>query len=69
MKAVIFGATKGIGRAIARALAERGDDVFLLGIGEDDLARSASDVVARHASGPDTKVGTAVCDLLDPFIY
>ena len=31
MKAVLFGATKGIGRAVARALVERGDQVFLLG--------------------------------------
>lgn len=69
MKAVIFGATKGMGRSIARALAERGDAVFLLGIGEEDLARSAADLTARHGLGPDTKVGTAVCDLLDPTTF
>ena len=36
-----------MGRAIAQRLAERGDAVFLLGIGEDELASSAADLKAR----------------------
>lgn len=64
MKAVILGGTSGMGRAIARRLAERGASVFLLGIGEDDLARSAADLAARHAKGE--PVGHAVCDLERP---
>ncbi len=63
MKAVIFGATKGIGRAIARALAERGDSVFLCGRDSQDLERSARDLEQR--AGGKLRVGTAVCDLED----
>lgn len=63
MKAVIFGATKGIGRALARALAERGDSVFLCGRDAQDLARSARDLEQR--SGGKLSVGTAVADLED----
>lgn len=64
MKAVILGATKGMGRAIARQAAARGDAVFLLGRSEADLERSASDCGAR---GPEARtVGHALCDLEDP---
>lgn len=64
MKAVLLGGTSGMGRAIARRLAERGDDVFLLGIGDDDLARSAADLTARHPKR--ATVGYATCDLERP---
>jgi decaprenylphospho-beta-D-erythro-pentofuranosid-2-ulose 2-reductase len=64
MKAVVFGGTTGIGRAIARRLSERGDSVFLMGIDEDDLARSAADLKARHPAQAD--VGYAVCNLEQP---
>ena len=63
MKAVILGATKGIGRAVTRALAERGDQLFLLGRDHEDLERSARD--AEQRSGGKLKVGTARCDLED----
>ncbi|MEZ4453658.1 MAG: SDR family NAD(P)-dependent oxidoreductase [Nannocystaceae bacterium] len=63
MRAAIFGATHGMGRAIARRLSERGDRVFILGIDDDDLARSAADLKARSPQGHD--VGVAVCDLAD----
>ncbi len=62
MKIVLLGATKGMGRALARQMAVRGDRLFLLGRSEEDLSRSASDLEIRGASG---KVGTARCDLLD----
>lgn len=61
-KVVLLGATKGMGRALARVLAERGDEVFLLGRDEEELARSAADLQARRR-GP---VGHAVCDLAEP---
>ena len=41
MKAVVLGATKGMGRAVARQLAERGHALFLLGRDAADLATSA----------------------------
>lgn len=64
MKAVILGGTKGMGRALARQAAGRGDSVFLLGRNEADLERSAADCTARS---PDSKnVGHALCDLEDP---
>ncbi|MBK8169409.1 MAG: SDR family NAD(P)-dependent oxidoreductase [Sandaracinaceae bacterium] len=64
MKAVVLGGTTGIGRAIAQQLAERGDSVFLMGLDEADLARSAADLKARHPR--QENVGFAVCDLEHP---
>ena len=62
MKAVLFGATRGIGRAIARELAQRGDALFLLGRDEAGLARSSADLRLRGAAA----TGFARCDLLAP---
>ena len=61
----MLGATKGMGRAVARRFAERGDAVFLLGRGGEDLDRSARDIEVRggRAAG---SVGTADCDLERP---
>tara|TARA_R110002096_G_scaffold435826_2_gene663637 strand:- start:184634 stop:185371 length:738 start_codon:yes stop_codon:yes gene_type:complete len=63
MKVVFLGATKGMGRALARKMARRGETLFLLGRSEDELAKSASDLDAHGASGA---VQWAPCDLLDP---
>lgn len=63
MKVVFLGATRGMGRALARRMAERGDALFLLGRDGGELEKSAADLVARGASAP---VGTAHCDLLSP---
>ena len=41
MKVAFLGATKGMGRSLARLLAERGDRLFLLGRDSTDLERSA----------------------------
>ncbi|MFG0318597.1 MAG: SDR family NAD(P)-dependent oxidoreductase, partial [Planctomycetota bacterium JB042] len=61
MRVVFAGATRGMGRALSRLLAERGDALFLLGRDEEELARSARDLEAR---APDeTRVGTARLDL------
>ncbi len=50
-----------MGRAIARIMAQRGDDVFLLGNEPDDIERSAADLSIVRGS----KVGKAHCDILD----
>lgn len=63
MRAVLVGATGGIGRALARRMAARGDRLFLLGRDAGSLARSALDLEAHGAPPP---VGVAACDLLEP---
>jgi NAD(P)-dependent dehydrogenase (short-subunit alcohol dehydrogenase family) len=62
LHAVILGGTSGMGRAVARALAQRGDRIFLLGIDEPELDKSAADLSVRAKSA----VGWAHCDLLRP---
>jgi short-subunit dehydrogenase len=64
VKVVILGGTGGMGRAVARQLAERGDALFLLGRNPDELVRSAADLNARR-SEPCVK-GHAPCDLERP---
>jgi short-subunit dehydrogenase len=63
VKAVIFGATKGMGRALARRMADRGDELFLLGRDTVDLEKSAHDLEVRRGHGT---VGWAPCDLERP---
>jgi decaprenylphospho-beta-D-erythro-pentofuranosid-2-ulose 2-reductase len=60
MKVVLIGATKGIGRALARLMAARGEALFLLGRDREDIERSARDLELRGAKAP---VGVARCDL------
>lgn len=60
MKVAFLGATKGMGRALARLMAARGDALFLLGRDLDELEKSARDLEARAGRGT---VGAAVCDL------
>jgi decaprenylphospho-beta-D-erythro-pentofuranosid-2-ulose 2-reductase len=61
-RVAFLGATKGMGRALARAMAERGDRLFLLGRPGEDLETSARDLETRGAGA----VGTAPCDLERP---
>jgi len=63
VKAVLLGATRGMGRAVARVLAARGERLFLLGRNREALARSARDLEIRGAHAP---VASALCDLLEP---
>lgn len=63
MKVVLLGGTKGMGRSLARLLAERGDAVCLLGRDQEDLNRSAADLAIRSGK---TAVASAVCDLEKP---
>jgi len=67
MNAVVFGATKGIGRAVARELAQRGDRLFLFGRHPADLERSATDLDIRR--GQSAVAGSAVCNLSDPATF
>lgn len=63
MRVVLLGATKGMGRALARRMAERGDELFLLGRNADELDRSATDLSVR---GGKATVRWGHCDLADP---
>ncbi len=63
MKVVLLGATKGMGRAVARKFAERGDSIFLLGRDQDELERSALDLENRGAR---QRIEYGFCDLLQP---
>ncbi|HEY2732434.1 MAG TPA: SDR family NAD(P)-dependent oxidoreductase [Polyangiales bacterium] len=64
MKALVLGATKGMGRAMARALVERGHSVFLLGRERTELEQSARDLEQRSSIA--APVGIALCDLEQP---
>jgi len=64
VKAAVLGASKGVGRAIARALAEQGAQIHLLGRDLEDLTRSAADLEQR--SGGKIKVLATACDLEKP---
>ena len=64
MRTVLFGATRGIGRQLARQMAERGDRLFLLGRDPDELEKSAADLEARSRNG--LKIGFTYCDLESP---
>ncbi|HVO22576.1 MAG TPA: SDR family NAD(P)-dependent oxidoreductase [Candidatus Margulisiibacteriota bacterium] len=63
MKVVFLGATRGMGRALARAMVQRGDRLFLLGRDPEELARSAQDLEVIAGGG---NVEAALCDLLQP---
>jgi decaprenylphospho-beta-D-erythro-pentofuranosid-2-ulose 2-reductase len=63
MKVAFLGATRGMGRALARLMAERGDTLFLLGRSHAELEKSAHDLEVR---GGGAAVGSAECDLDRP---
>lgn len=62
MVAVVTGSTKGIGRAIAEAFVERGDDVVVSSRTEADVTEAAR---ALSEQGPGRALGL-VCDVQDP---
>jgi len=64
LRVVALGATRGMGRALSRLMAERGDSVFLLGRNQEDLAKAARDLEIRSGSG--RQIGFAPCDLEQP---
>jgi decaprenylphospho-beta-D-erythro-pentofuranosid-2-ulose 2-reductase len=63
MNVVVFGGTKGMGRAVARGLAARGDRIHLLGRDAGDLQRAADDLGVRGGSA---HVTSSLCDLGAP---
>jgi NAD(P)-dependent dehydrogenase (short-subunit alcohol dehydrogenase family) len=66
LRAVVLGATGGIGRALARRMAARGAEIYLLGRDAHGLAASAKDLEAHGARTP---VGYGECDLLRPEMF
>jgi decaprenylphospho-beta-D-erythro-pentofuranosid-2-ulose 2-reductase len=66
VKVAILGATRGMGRALARRFAERKDDLVVLGRDAEGNNRSARDLEIR---GGITQVATAACDLSDPATF
>jgi decaprenylphospho-beta-D-erythro-pentofuranosid-2-ulose 2-reductase len=62
MNVVLLGATRGMGRSLARLRAEKGDRLVLLGRDATELERSAADLRVRGR----TDVFTGVADLEDP---
>jgi NAD(P)-dependent dehydrogenase (short-subunit alcohol dehydrogenase family) len=58
---LITGASSGIGRATALALAARGADLVLLARREDSLERLRDDIQTQHA----TRAATVIADLTD----
>jgi len=63
MNVVFLGATRGMGRALARLMAARGDRLCLLGRDLMDLERSARDLEITAGGGT---IAFAHCDLLEP---
>ncbi len=61
MRIVLLGATKGIGKEVARRLAERGDTLVLLGRSAESLTAIAADLNVRGAAS----TTTLPCDLAD----
>jgi len=66
VKVVFLGATRGMGRALARLMAQRGDRLFLLGRDPEELARSTQDLEVISGGG---RVDAALCDLLQPATF
>ena len=66
MRVAILGATKGMGRSLARLSAERGDRICLLGRDAVDLQRSATDLAVRAGGNP---VEPVACDLEKPEMF
>jgi NAD(P)-dependent dehydrogenase (short-subunit alcohol dehydrogenase family) len=61
MRVAVVGATRGMGRAVARRYAERGASVAVLGRDAEALARAAADLDVRGAA----EVACVVLDLAD----
>jgi decaprenylphospho-beta-D-erythro-pentofuranosid-2-ulose 2-reductase len=65
MRVALLGATRGMGRELARRLAERGDQLVLLGRDPELLEQCAQDLKVRGAR----HAGHAPCDLGDVSTY
>ncbi|MGB3776455.1 MAG: SDR family oxidoreductase [Leeuwenhoekiella sp.] len=58
-RAFISGSTKGIGRAIAKTLAEEGAEVIINGRSEESIAKAKAEILKQV---PDGKIKGIVCD-------
>src|SRR5262245_7984616 len=65
MKAVMLGATKGMGRALAREMAAKGDSIHVLARNQDDASKCAEDLKIRGAA----TATASVCDLAAPATF
>jgi short-subunit dehydrogenase len=65
VKVAFVGATRGMGRALARRLAERGEALCLLGRDPEELEISARDLEVRGARPPVAAVGLDMADTGD----
>ena len=63
MRVALVGATRGMGKELARRMAERGDALCLLGRDAQALERTRADLAIRQPHG---EVHVAHCDLLEP---
>jgi decaprenylphospho-beta-D-erythro-pentofuranosid-2-ulose 2-reductase len=66
LKAAFVGATRGIGKALARRMAERADALYLLGRDAAGLTVAARDLEARGARAP---VRSGALDLNEPSAF
>ncbi len=69
MRVVIVGATKGMGRSLARLMARRGDSLVLLGRDSEELARSVVDLKTRRTERVASTIESVVCDLSKPATF
>ena len=67
MNCIVLGATKGMGRALSRVLAERGDTMCLLGRNHEELQKTARDLQVR--ADLEQEPQTVLCDLEKPEIF
>ena len=65
-KVAILGATKGMGRALARQLAARGDAVAILGRDDEEVGRSVADLKHRTGAEREKHFAAVACDLAVP---
>lgn len=66
MRVALLGATRGMGKELARRMAERGDALCLLGHEPDELETTREDLVIRQPRG---EVHVTRCDLLKPATF
>lgn len=64
MNCIVLGATKGMGRALSRALVDRGDTICLLGRNHEELRKTAQDLQVRGNLEQEPQM--VLCNLEEP---